>query len=231
LPSRSYTPALACRRLTPLYDGALELVGFGAAFKRHVAVLLEVQPHEAVLDLGCGTGTLLAALVDSRPEGTYTGVDPDPAVLAIARRRLASRTARLQLAQAYAQELPFADRAFDAVVSTLVFHHLPDEVKRQTLVEVRRTLRPEGRFLLVDLGRPRSAVGRALFRVGSLFDGGANTRANRAGELPAMLTAAGFAVTEAATPYRGVRYLLARPPLEPLPARRSPPRAEQGPRG
>lgn len=211
MPAPSYQPALAFRLLTPLYDGALELVGFGAAFKRHVAALLHVRPLEAVLDLGCGTGTLLAALVDAQPEAMYAGVDPDPAVLAIARRRLANRATRVQLVQGYAEDLPFPDGRFDAVVSTLVFHHLPDDAKRQALAEVRRVLRAEGRFLLVDLGRPESTIARAVLGIGSLFDGRAHTRANRAGKLPAMLHAAGFVVGEAATPYRTVRYLLARP--------------------
>ena len=209
--SRSYKPALAYRVLTPLYDGAVELAGFGSAFKRHVAALLHVQPAEAVLDLGCGTGTLLAALVDSEPAASYVGVDPDPEVLAIARRRLAGTNGQVELATAYAQDLPFPDAHFDAVVSTLVFHHLPDDVKGQTLTEVRRVLRSDGRFLLVDVGRPQSRLGQVLLGLGSLFDGRANTRANRAGELPVMVQGAGFAVTEAATPYRAMLYLRARP--------------------
>jgi ubiquinone/menaquinone biosynthesis C-methylase UbiE len=211
LASLSYKPALAYQLLTPVYDAASELIGFGEAFKRHVALLLHVQPGETVLDLGCGTGTLLAAVVDAQPAAAYTGVDPDPAVLAMAGRRLAHRSERVDLVRGYAQDLPFPDGCFGAVVSTLVFHHLPDHIKGQALAEVRRVLHPEGRFLLVDLGRPRSLHGRALLWLGSLFDGRANTRANRAGELPSMVASAGFAVTEAATSYRAVRYLLARP--------------------
>jgi len=209
----SYKPALAFRVLTPLYDTALELVGFGAAFKRHVALLLGVAPGEAVLDLGCGTGTLLLALADAQPAATYAGVDPDPAVLSAARRRLRGVTARVELVEGYAQELPFRDGRFGAVVSTLAFHHIPDEIKPRALSEVRRVLRPDGRFLLVDLGLPRTPHARALLRLGSLFDGRANTRVNLAGELPSLLAAAGFVVAEAATPYRAVRYLLARPAL------------------
>ena len=224
--TESYKPALAYRALTPLYDVALELIGFGAAFKRHVAVLLDVRPGETVLDLGCGTGTLLAALADAQPSAAYVGVDPDPAVLGLAQRRLAQRrlarrglarrgpggrSGHVRLVHGYAQHLPLPDARFDAVVSTLVFHHLPDTVKTQTLTEVRRVLRPGGRFLLVDLSRPQGRFGRALLGFGSLFDGWANTRASRRGELPGLLAAAGFEVTEAATPYRAVRYLLARP--------------------
>lgn len=211
--SRAFKPAMAYQMLTPLYDGALELAGYGSAFKRHIALLADVQPSDAVLDLGCGTGTLLAALIDAQPAATYAGIDPDPAILALAGRRLANKSGQVSVAHGFAQDLPFPDDRFDVVVSTLVFHHLPDDIKRQALDEARRVLRPDGRFLLVDFGRPLSRRGRALLAVGSVFDGRANTRANRAGELPTMLQSAGFVVTEAATPYRGVRYLLARPGL------------------
>ena len=84
----AFTPALAYPLLTPVYDLALEVLGFGRAFKAAVAELADAKPAEAVLDLGCGTGTLLHALVTHQPEARFTGIDPDRRVLAIARRRL-----------------------------------------------------------------------------------------------------------------------------------------------
>jgi len=127
--SSTFTPALAYSVLTPVYDSALEVLGFGRSFKAAVAKLAEVKPGETVLDVGCGTGTLLQALVARQPEGRFTGIDPDPQVLAIARRRLQSSTTTVELVEGYAQELPFPDEAFELVISTLIFHHLPDPVK------------------------------------------------------------------------------------------------------
>jgi hypothetical protein len=54
-----------------------------------------------------------------------------------------------------------------------------------------------------------------LLTLGSLFDGRDNMRANLAGELPKMLTGAGFDVTEIGRPHRGVRHLIARPQNSP----------------
>lgn len=210
----AFTPALAYSVLTPVYDVALEVLGFGRAFKRAVVELADVQPGEAVLDLGCGTGTLLQALVARHPDARLTGIDPDHRVLDVARRRLRPGepgAGRVELVEGYAQELPFPDGSFDLVVSTLIFHHLPDAVKVAALGEVRRVLAPHGRFVLVDLGPPPTRVARALLAIGSLFDGRENMRANLAGELPAMLVAAGFEVVEIGQPHRGVRPLLARP--------------------
>jgi len=74
----AFAPALAYSVLTPLYDLALEVLGFGRSFKAAVAELADVQPGEAVLDLGCGTGTLLQAFLAGRPDARFTGIDPDP---------------------------------------------------------------------------------------------------------------------------------------------------------
>lgn len=197
--------------LTPVYDTALDVLGFGRSFKAAVAELAEVQPGETVLDVGCGTGTLLQALVARQPEGRFAGIDPDPRVLAIARRRLQSSTPTVALVEGYAQDLPFPGQAFDLVISTLIFHHLPDPVKVCALREVRRVLAPHGRFLLVDFGAPQTRTARVLLTIGSLFDGRDNMRANLAGELPDMMTTAGFEVAEISRPHRGVHHLRGRP--------------------
>ena len=200
--------ALAYEVLTPLYDLALEVLGFGRSFKDGIARLAEVGTGQDVLDLGCGTGTLLQALVARQPDARYVGLDPDPQVLARARRRLTGAT--VELLEGYGEELPFEADTFDLVVSTLMFHHLTDAAKQATLAEVGRVLRPAGRLLLVDFGRPRSGLPRTLLTVGSIFDGRHNMRANLAGELPALLNAADFTVFEVHPPHREVHYLLAR---------------------
>ena len=106
----TFTPALAYSVPTPAYDTALEVLGFGRLFKAAAAELAEVEPGETALDLGCGTGTLLQALVARQPAARFTGIDPDPQVLAVAPRRL-QRSAQVELVEGYAQDLPFPDSA------------------------------------------------------------------------------------------------------------------------
>ena len=82
-------------------------------------------------------------------------------------------------------------------------------------------LAPHGRFLLVDFGAPPTRAARVLLTIGSLFDGRDNMRANLAGELPAMLTAAGSDVIEIGRPDRGGAGIL-------LPVPKAPSRAVSG---
>ena len=100
-----------------------------------------------VLDAGCGSGPLSAAL---RARGAVvTGVDASAAMVDLARKRL-GEDADLHVAD-LAAPLPFADGAFDDVVASLVLHYLEDW--SGPLAELRRVLRPGGR-LLVSVNHP-----------------------------------------------------------------------------
>lgn len=115
----------------------------------------DLQAAQTLLDVGCGTGTLLHTALQQTPGLHVVGVDLTPAMLAIARQKLPN-TATLQ--QASADCLPFADHRFDWVVSSSVFHYLRNP--RTALAELRRVLKPEGYLVLTDWDR--SAVPMAM---------------------------------------------------------------------
>ncbi|WP_432145717.1 class I SAM-dependent methyltransferase [Streptomyces sp. bgisy084] len=94
-----------------------------------------------ILDAGCGSGPLSAALRDRGAD--VTGIDASAGMLALARRRLGDGAA-LHVAD-LSEPLPFADGAFDDVVASLVLHYLKDW--GPTLAEIRRVLRPGGRLI------------------------------------------------------------------------------------
>ena len=101
----------------------------------------DVSGHR-VLDAGCGSGPLSAAL---RAGGAVvTGFDSSRAMVELARRRLGEDAALL--VADIGRPLPFADGAFDDVVSSLVLHYLRDWTA--PLAELRRVLRPGGRLIL-----------------------------------------------------------------------------------
>jgi ubiquinone/menaquinone biosynthesis C-methylase UbiE len=105
-----------------------------------------------VLEIGVGTGRNL----EHYPAGTrLVGIDLSPSMLALARDRASQLAMRVDLREADAASLPFADASFDTVVCTLVLCSVPDD--RRTVAEVARVLRPGGRLVLVE--HVRSPVG------------------------------------------------------------------------
>ncbi|HEY4455795.1 MAG TPA: methyltransferase domain-containing protein [Pseudonocardiaceae bacterium] len=98
----------------------------------------------AILDVGCGTGSLLRQAAERFPYATRTGVDPAERMIAVATE--ADPSARLIVAPA--ERLPFNDNEFDLVVSTNSFHNWPDH--RAGITEIGRVLRPGGTLVLVD---------------------------------------------------------------------------------
>ena len=165
----TYVPALSFNLLTPRLDPLLELFGFGRRQRRRVVELLGLRAGERLLNMRCGTGAQLTVAGQRHPDLAMVGIDVDPAVLVRSRRELGETVAGgvapthpVLLVKASADTLPFADASFDAVMSTLRFHHLPTETKRRALREIYRVLVPDGRFPLVDFGRAETAALRAV---------------------------------------------------------------------
>jgi ubiquinone/menaquinone biosynthesis C-methylase UbiE len=114
---------------------------------RTAELAASVAPEGArVLDVGCGTGLFLRALAGRLPAAAdLIGIDPAEQMLAVAR----VESPGLELQRATAEQLPFPDRSFDLVASTLSFDHWRDQ--RAGLADFRRVLHPEGTLLLADL--------------------------------------------------------------------------------
>jgi ubiquinone/menaquinone biosynthesis C-methylase UbiE len=98
-----------------------------------------------VLDVGCGTGTLLRELARRVPAASLTGIDAATGMIAQARARFAGPV----YLQGTAERLPFPDASFDLVISTTSFDHWADQ--RAGLAECRRVLAPGGHLMLADL--------------------------------------------------------------------------------
>jgi len=135
----------------------------------------------AILDIGCGTGLLLAQAAARFPGAKLTGVDPAPEMIRVA-RTTAPPDAPVEFLQATAEALPFEAGTFDLVLTTMSFHHWADQPA--ALREVRRVLVPGGLFALTD-----------AFPVGWLrfvFARSGHGRFNRPPQLLAMLREAGL---------------------------------------
>jgi len=133
-----------CERLfAAVYDplSARSERKFGADLKRQ----LLANAHGRVLEIGVGTGL---SFLHYPPDVELAGVEPSPHMLKRARRRAAELGRKVELVEAPAEQLPFADDSFDTVVSLTVLCTVRDA--QRTLGEIRRVLRPGGRFVFLE---------------------------------------------------------------------------------
>lgn len=120
--------------------------------ERHVQ-LARLESGESTLDVGCGTGALAIAAKDRVGSGGQVcGVDPSSEMVARARRKATRAGVDVRFETASVEALPFPNATFDAVLSSLMLHHLTDEGRGQGIAEIARVLKPGGKFLAVDIG-------------------------------------------------------------------------------
>lgn len=145
-----------------LYDLFVQvaLIGREPSFRKQLLELGRLRPGEAVLDLGCGTGSL--ALMAKEAVGTagiVCGVDASAEMISWARQKARRVAAQVQFQHAPAQAVPFPDASFDVVLSTLMLHHLSKKVRPHVAAEARRVVKPGGRILMVDFAEPSRRKG------------------------------------------------------------------------
>lgn len=117
----------------------------------HRSLLSEADNGPApaiILDIGCGTGRLLRKAGERWPGSHLTGIDPAEGMINRARPLVPGAVFLV----GSAESLPLPDSSFDLVLSTMSFHHWSGQLKG--LREIRRVLRPGGRFLLADMEFP-----------------------------------------------------------------------------
>jgi SAM-dependent methyltransferase len=181
-PARPFLPAMSRAALLPCYDVFTRLIGAGPAHARLVAQA-DPPPDGRVLEIGCGTGNVLARMARARPDVALTGLDPDAAALERARAKLPD-TVRLE--QGYADALPLPDGAVDRVLSAFMLHHLPPDEQRDALREARRVLAPGGSLHLVDMesGGPHGLLARGMGAVLRLRGGRGHAHGHGHGQEP-----------------------------------------------
>jgi demethylmenaquinone methyltransferase/2-methoxy-6-polyprenyl-1,4-benzoquinol methylase len=177
-----------------LYDPLVNLLTLGHRkdLRQRTVALARLTPGETVLEVGCGTGDVsLAASAKVGPGGTVLGIDPAPEMIEVARQKARRMGSPAQFQVGVIEALALPDHSVDTVLSSLMMHHLPDDLKRRGLAEIARVLRPGGRLLIVDFKLPSNWLERTVNHItlhGSMGNG--------VQELPPLLQETGFTSIE-----------------------------------
>jgi len=156
----------------PRYDLVNHIITVGLDTRwrsRAARICLEKKPLR-ILDLGCGTGDLTIILARLAGENVnIVGLDYSPPMLALARRKAikAGVGHRVSFIHGEATQLPFPDGQFDCVGISFAFRNLTykNPSRLPHLAEVKRILKPGGRYIIVESSQPENPLIRTLFHL------------------------------------------------------------------
>jgi demethylmenaquinone methyltransferase/2-methoxy-6-polyprenyl-1,4-benzoquinol methylase len=144
--------------LGPTYDRYARLLSFGQdpRWRSFVCSRIPADAHR-ILDVASGTAAVAIELARAGAARTVVGIDQSPEMLRAGRERVrqAGLTGRIELREARAEDLPFADAEFDAVTFTYLLRYVDDVPA--TLHELARVVRPGGSVAMLEFGLPRAA--------------------------------------------------------------------------
>jgi len=169
------------------------MLGKQAEYDRSIVDLLELKKGDRVLDLGCGTGVLtrlIADRLDPKSGGIAVGIDAAAKMIHVAQKRRQNETCRFEVAAA--EDLPYENLSFDAVVSSLFFHHVPLDLKEKSLREAWRVLVPNGKLVIADMHIPATRMGALVSHVSRWFFLQPQIGENIRGVLPGLIEKVGF---------------------------------------
>lgn len=169
----------------PYYDLLMKALTLGRerTLRRLEVDLSSAGPGDAVLEVGCGTGTLTLAVAERvGAGGTVHGIDIAPEMIRVAGRKNIRAGSPVTFQVGHIDRLPFADATFDVVICSFMIFHMPDEVRQGGLREIFRVLRAGGTFLVVDSATADlDTLGRSMAELGFVEADAGTTKVARPG--------------------------------------------------
>jgi demethylmenaquinone methyltransferase/2-methoxy-6-polyprenyl-1,4-benzoquinol methylase/phosphoethanolamine N-methyltransferase len=178
-------------RWAPYYDMMVNVISLGHAgmLRRMTVDNAQIHPGDSILDVGCGTGEVALLAKTRTKAGKVHGIDPAPEMIAVARSKAARKKIDVDFRVGVIEALPFPDASIDVVTSSLMMHHLPEELQIGGMAEVYRVLKPGGRLLIADFMRPTGSLMNHIFTTVTHHQ---HVRSGLADEVTILLKKTGF---------------------------------------
>jgi len=136
------------------YDMVVGIISLGRErkFRQAALDLVDIESGMKILDVGCGTGSLTVATKRRQgPDGMVVGIDPSSNMVNLAQEKAEKAQVEAAFQVGVIEKIDFPEHHFDLVLSSLMMHHLPDELKKDGLLEIYRVLKPNGTLLIIEL--------------------------------------------------------------------------------
>ena len=136
------------------YDIAVGIISLGRErkFRQAALELVEIEPGMSILDVGCGTGSLtIAAKQKQGIDGQVVGIDPSSNMVNLAQDKAVKAGVEITFQVGVIEKIDFPEDHFDLVLSSLMMHHLPEDLKKEGLLEILRVLKSDGKLLIIEL--------------------------------------------------------------------------------
>lgn len=187
-----------------LYDSVIRVTTLGQeqSLRRQTIALAELRPGQRVLDIGCGTGTLLIGAVQAEPGITAQGIDPSPEMIERARQKAAEAGVEATFEVGAIENIELEAETVDVAMCSLMLHHLPTKTLHNGLVQILRVLKPGGRLVVIDFPGP----GPMLHRLSAVLSRG-RSPSRHVDEVLAQLEELGFTNVVRGRPRPGFRFL------------------------
>ncbi len=152
------------------YDLGIAIITLGRLDTTYVRLISSINREMKVLDIGCGTGLLTIRIAEKGAR--VKGIDSNPAMLEIARKRLKDSRipeklkANVEFREMGTEELETeTENSYDAAVSGLCFSELSKNEIRFTLKQLGRIIKPEGLLLIADESIPENIIKRCIYGI------------------------------------------------------------------
>ncbi len=160
-----------CNRIAVVYDFLVRLMtlpfGGGGKLRDSVIELLNPQPADKILDVCCGTGELTKMVSERVGEvGEVVGIDLSPNMLSIARRK----TTGVCFIHANSENIPYPANYFDRITISFALHEMPRIARSNTLKEIYRILRNDGKLLVADYHKPEGFLRNTVLNIAMLIE-------------------------------------------------------------